>query len=97
MQTVSPDDAQQQKLVGILARCPLFRALKEDHFPQILKAGELVRYDAGETIIQQGSRAESFFVILEGEATISVEKSGAMRPSSGRFRIPTAWGRSGCS
>src|SRR5688572_4651090 len=45
MQTVTLDDTQAEKMTDILARCPLFRALKPEHLPQVLKVGEVVIFD----------------------------------------------------
>jgi len=95
METVTPDAGQQRQLAEVLARCPLFRALKPDHFPQILKAGELVRFASGEAIIQQGTPADSFFVLMDGEATISVSGQGGDATSLGRVPYPNSVGEVG--
>jgi len=95
METVTPDAGQQKQLAEVLARCPLFRALKPDHFPQILKAGELVRFSPGDTIIQQGTPADSFFVLMEGEATISVSGQSGDATALGRVPYPNSVGEVG--
>ena len=94
MESVILDGGRQEELVGILAGCPLFRALRPDHFPQILKAGELIRYAPGEPIIEQGAGADSFYVSLEGETSISVDGPGG-RTELGRVPHPNSVGEVG--
>lgn len=38
-----------------LRACPLFQALKDEHFPQILKIAEPVRFAGEEVIVDEGS------------------------------------------
>ena len=90
METPKTDDADRKRLTSVLAECPLFRALKADHFPQIFKAGEVRSYSAGETIVEQGKAAESFFVLLEGEASVTVKGGGGEATELGRLRSPSS-------
>jgi twitching motility protein PilT len=95
MEIVTPDADQEKKLAVTLAGCPLFRALKADHFAQILKAGQVVQYAAGEAIIEQGQTADSFSVILEGEASVNVEGAAGERLELGRVPAPNSVGEVG--
>ncbi len=92
MQTVNLDDAQRDRFTAVLSRCPLFRALKPEHFPQVLKAGETVTFEPGESVVSQGDAADSFFVILEGEAAIQVRAVGGDAHEIGRVSAPSAVG-----
>ncbi len=95
METPKIDDTDRERLTKVLAQCPMFRALKEDHFPQIFKAGELRACAAGETIVEQGQPADSFFVLLEGEAAISVSGAGGEQSELGRLSSPSSLGEVG--
>ncbi len=95
METPKINHDDRGRLTKVLAQCPLFRALKEDHFPQIFKAGEVRTYAAGETIVEQGKAAESFFVLLGGEASITVSGAGGEANELGRLRSPSSLGEVG--
>jgi twitching motility protein PilT len=95
MQTVTLDDAQAEKMTAILARCPLFRALKPEHLPQVLKVGEVVVFDPEETVVQQGEPSESFFVVVDGEAAVRVRNAAGEDTEIGRVPQPSSLGEMG--
>ena len=76
METLSMRDDLQQKVHAALKDCALFRALKPEQIPQLAKAAELVHFGAGETIVKQGAASDSFFVLIDGDAAVTVEKGG---------------------
>jgi twitching motility protein PilT len=95
METPTIDAAIQDKLVQALGRCQLFRLLKPEMLPQLLTAGEVVSFSAGETIVREGEAANAFFVLAEGEATISVEGPGGEKRELGRAPQPSSIGEVG--
>ena len=70
METVTLDEGQTRKVGEVIAECPLFRALKPELIPQLLKVAEAVRYDPEEIVLQQGDPSDSFLVVVEGEGAI---------------------------
>ena len=57
METLTLGDADKARVHDALAQCALFRALKPEHMPQILKAAEVLKFSDGETVIRQGERS----------------------------------------
>jgi twitching motility protein PilT len=84
METPTIDATTQEKLVQALGRCQLFRLLKPELLPQLLNAAEVVTFAPGETIVRQGESSDAFFVLVEGEAAISVEAAGGDKRELGR-------------
>jgi twitching motility protein PilT len=96
METLTLDDAGQKRVVEALGQCPLFRALKPEHLPQLLKAAQVLRYADGEAVLKQGEPSDSFFVIVGGEASIRMETgddSGGVE--LGRVPHPASFGEIG--
>lgn len=59
--------------VEVLRRVPLFADLNEDELAQVASVFKERRFSASETVIQQGSGAAAFFVIVSGEAKVLVD------------------------
>jgi twitching motility protein PilT len=95
MQTLALDAQQQDRLAALLSKCPLFRALKPEHFPQILKIAKAERFDAGEAIVAQGEPSESFYVLLEGAATVQVKSPSGESVDLGHVPMPWSIGEVG--
>src|SRR5687768_14924167 len=95
MEVLPIQEDRQEKLLGALGHSPLFRALKPEHLPQVLKLAELHRYDPDETIVRQGEAADSFFLILRGEAAVTVDKGAAGQVEIGRMASPASIGEMG--
>jgi twitching motility protein PilT len=92
MEVLPIHDELQGKLLSSLGHSPLFRALKPEHLPQVLKLAELHRYDPEEPIIRQGDPADSFFVMINGEASVTVDKGPAGAIEIGRMVSPASLG-----
>ena len=56
--------------VEILRRVPLFADLNPSEIAQIASLFKERRFDAGQTVIQEGSGGAAFFVIESGEVTV---------------------------
>lgn len=56
--------------VDILRRVPLFSDLSNGELEQIARLFKERRFDAGETVIQEGSGGAAFFVIESGEVAV---------------------------
>jgi twitching motility protein PilT len=95
METLTVDSGLQETIVAALGQCPLFRALKPELLPQLLKAAEAVRFEPGEAIIQQGDPSDSFLVLIEGEAAVVGEKASGDKMELGRIPKPSSVGEVG--
>lgn len=54
----------------VLRRVPLFADLSDRQLRRVAKLVMPVRFDAGAAIVREGSEAHTFFIILEGRATV---------------------------
>ncbi|MEW6365614.1 MAG: PilT/PilU family type 4a pilus ATPase [Acidobacteriota bacterium] len=95
MESVTLDDARRNDVVAALGKCPLFRALKAEHFPQIINIGELYQYDPEEVIIRQGDPSDSFFVIVDGEVSVRDAKPDGEYIELGRMPAKSSVGEIG--
>jgi CRP/FNR family transcriptional regulator, cyclic AMP receptor protein len=68
--------------VKVLQRVPLFADLNRREVQQIARLFKERRFPAGETVIQEGSGGAAFFVIVSGEATVSIRgrKRSTLKP-----------------
>ena len=67
--TASPRDLPRVSL-PVLRRVPLFADLSERNLRRVAKLVMPVRFDAGAAIVREGAQGHTFFVILEGRATV---------------------------
>jgi CRP-like cAMP-binding protein len=56
--------------IALLAGVPLFAGLSRRHLRRLAGLAEEVRFGAGRTIVQYGSRGNTFFVIVEGTVKV---------------------------
>src|SRR5438067_8199332 len=82
----------EPKVFQSLGHCALFRALKPDQLPQLVKVAELQRYEAGETVVKQGEPSDSFFVVIEGRAGVTVNKGGGDGVEVAEVPLPASIG-----
>ena len=68
--------------IDALKRVPLFADLDERELEAISQAFQDQRFSAGETVIEEGSAGDTFFLIDSGEATITIggEDRGPLTP-----------------
>jgi CRP/FNR family transcriptional regulator, cyclic AMP receptor protein len=68
--------------VEALQRVPLFADLTKREVRQIARLFKPRRFDAGETVVKEGSGGAAFFVIESGEATVFIrgKKHTTLKP-----------------
>lgn len=59
-----------------LARLPLFAGIPEGRLATALARARPVEVDPGQVVVRQGERADRFYVVLEGELSVSVADAG---------------------
>jgi CRP/FNR family transcriptional regulator, cyclic AMP receptor protein len=62
----------KQKLDNVLAAVPLFDGLSRRHLKHLADRAEVADYMEGHTIVKEGDDGDAFFVILTGQAKITV-------------------------
>ena len=67
--------------VEVLQRVPLFADLSPEELQQVALLFKERDFEAGETIIQEGSGGSAFYVIEAGEATVTIQ--GTVRSTLG--------------
>jgi twitching motility protein PilT len=95
METMTQDELNLESVTPALKACPLFQALKDEHFSQIIKIGEHLRFAPEEVIVEEGSEADAFFIILEGEATIRLKTPAGDAVELGRIPKGSTFGEIG--
>lgn len=60
-------------LEGVLATIPLFEDLAPRHLKRIRDITEIADYMAGASIVKEAAHGDTFFVILRGQAKVSVK------------------------
>jgi twitching motility protein PilT len=95
METMTEEQVQLEAVAPAFRACPLFQALKDEHYPQILKIAEPVRFEAEEVIIEEGSDADAFFIILDGEAAIRLTTPSGDSVELGRIPKGSTFGEMG--
>lgn len=68
-----------------LAKVPLFAACSKKDLQQVAKRAEDVKVEPGKVIVSEGSAGAEFFVILEGEASITRHGQEVARLGPGDF------------
>jgi small-conductance mechanosensitive channel/CRP-like cAMP-binding protein len=58
---------------NILRREPLFQCLSDVELDELLPRGRLEHFGRGEKIIEQGEEGTSMFILVDGEATVTVD------------------------
>jgi CRP/FNR family cyclic AMP-dependent transcriptional regulator len=57
--------------MAALKRSPLFEGLSRKELAEIARVSDDLEVPAGTTLCREGSRAQEFFVIISGEATVT--------------------------
>ncbi len=61
-----------RRSVAMLGEVPLFAGLSRRHIQRLAGLADEVRFGAGRSVVQNGSKGMAFFVILQGEAKVTV-------------------------
>lgn len=69
-------DADHVEAVAILRSEPLFQCLSDSQIENLVKQSHLDQFGRNERIIDEGEAGESMFVLLQGNAEVSVTKNG---------------------
>ncbi len=71
--------------VDVLHDIPLFAPLSKRHVKRIANLARPRRFAAASAIVRKGQRGETFYVILDGEATLSLPKGRNVALVAGDF------------
>lgn len=64
----------------ILRSEPLFQCLSDDQIDNLVKQSELNHFGRGERVIDEGADGDSMFILLRGDAQVSIAKNGSTIP-----------------
>jgi twitching motility protein PilT len=73
MRSVPLEGDLLKKVLGALGHSTLFRGLDAPKLETVAGYATLVEYQPGEPLTREGEPSDSFFVLLQGEATVSVD------------------------
>ena len=76
MSSPSLPDALLADVVRLIAGVPLFRTLDERERRAVVERGALLEMPVGGAIVTEGERTTELYVLLSGEATVSVRLGG---------------------
>ena len=65
---------------AILRGEPLFQCLSDDQIDDLVMQSELNHFGRGERVIEEGADGESMFILLRGDAEVSIAKNGSIIP-----------------
>jgi CRP/FNR family cyclic AMP-dependent transcriptional regulator len=71
--------------VDVLRDIPLFAPLSKRHVKRIANLARPRRFATGSAIVRKGQRGETFYVVLDGEATVSLPKGRSAKIGAGDF------------
>jgi CRP-like cAMP-binding protein len=63
-------------LRDLIARQPFFKGLDPRHFPALADSAMEMQFEPGHVIIEEGSLANRFYLILEGKVALETELAG---------------------
>jgi small-conductance mechanosensitive channel/CRP-like cAMP-binding protein len=61
----------------LLRQQPLFKCLTDLELDSLLPRGRVVHFGRGEKLIQQGETGDSMFILVNGQASVLVERNGS--------------------
>jgi CRP-like cAMP-binding protein len=68
-----------------LGRCPFFASLSRNELLDLAKATEDMEVEEGKTLTREGARGSEFFVIVEGEVSVTKDGEEVRRLGPGDF------------
>ena len=78
--TGQPADEGHGEALSILRGEALFQCLSETQLAQLVKQARLDHFGRGERVIEEGDDGNSMFILLRGNAQVSVAKNGSTIP-----------------
>src|SRR5262249_59072758 len=82
-------------LADTIRTIPLFSGLSREDIAKILGRFEEKSYSAGMTIVTQGDKGDSFYIIQSGAVQVILESGGGRRESIAVLCPPNAFGAMG--
>jgi small-conductance mechanosensitive channel/CRP-like cAMP-binding protein len=70
----------QEEARAILRGEPLFQCLSDDQIENLVQHSDLNHFGRGERVIEEGADGDSMFILLRGDAQVSVAKNGSTIP-----------------
>jgi CRP-like cAMP-binding protein len=67
------------------ARVPIFKACSRDELMRVARVTRIREHEAGDVVIHEGAKGRDFFVILEGEASVTRGDQEVATLKSGDF------------
>lgn len=67
-----PTEAHADRIVEILGRSPLFEGLTEANLRKLAQFPTILQWEPGEILLKEGEQADTFLVLLAGNATVEV-------------------------
>ena len=94
---IIPLDAEMvQRVAAALRASPLFSSLPQESLLQVAQRASVADAQQGEVLTKEGDAAQSFLVLLSGEAAVTVSTAGADEVVEvGRLRAPDSLGEIG--
>jgi CRP-like cAMP-binding protein len=80
-----PNAPLGREWVDVLREVPLFAGLSKRHLRRLADAARGQRFAEGAPIVRKGQRGESFFVILDGEAEVTLPGRRSRKLKAGDF------------
>jgi CRP-like cAMP-binding protein len=65
-----PSETSAKEALDLVAQVPLFGALNKRHLRRVVRLAELKEYRGGRTVVREGARGDSFFIVLAGQARV---------------------------
>jgi CRP-like cAMP-binding protein len=66
-------------VIAVLRRHPLLHRLSDEQLRRFAQAGEVESYEAGETIVTEGTLGDSIYLVLSGAAEVHKEGAGGRK------------------
>lgn len=81
-----------EELHSLIAAQPLFEPLPEEALAELIAEGQLMRFDSGESMIEENTSNEVLFLLLKGTATAIISETpvGRLEPGDIAGEISTA-------
>jgi len=76
MKTIPIDGETRERIVQTLQKTRMFQMLLAERLGQIVDATQLVEFEEGDPLVEQGQPSDSFLFLFEGAGTVRLERDG---------------------